>query len=76
VKILLVEDAQSVAMILTSRLKSFGHQVLVAENGAVAVKSFRDFAPDLVLMDIEMPVMTRSASLKRHKSGPGRPLFS
>ena len=56
-KILLVDDAQSVAMILTARLKSFGHQVLVAENGAVAVNSFREFAPDLVLMDIEMPVM-------------------
>jgi diguanylate cyclase (GGDEF)-like protein len=56
-KILLVDDAQSVAMVLTSRLRSFGHQVLVAENGAVAVDSFREFAPDLVLMDIQMPVM-------------------
>ena len=56
-KILVVDDAQSVAMVLTARLKSFGHQVLLAENGAVAVKSFREFAPDLVLMDIEMPVM-------------------
>lgn len=56
-KILVVDDAQSVAMVFTARLKSFGHQVLLAENGAVAVKSFREFAPDLVLMDIEMPVM-------------------
>lgn len=56
-KILLVDDAQSVAMVLTSRLRSFGHQVLVAENGAVAVEHFREFAPDLVLMDIQMPEM-------------------
>lgn len=56
-KILLVDDAYSVAMVLSARLKSFGHQVLVAENGEIAVNKFPEFAPDLVLMDIEMPVM-------------------
>ncbi len=56
-KILLVDDARSVSILLASRLTSFGHEVCLAENGEVAFSKFREFAPDLVLMDIEMPVM-------------------
>jgi diguanylate cyclase (GGDEF)-like protein len=56
-KILLVDDARSVSMLLASRLTSFGHEICLAENGQVAFEKFQDFAPDLVLMDIEMPVM-------------------
>ena len=56
-KILLVEDSRAVAALMASRLTSFGHEVSLAENGQVAVERFRESAPDLVLMDIEMPVM-------------------
>lgn len=56
-KILLVDDAPSVALVLSARLKSFGFDVCVAENGAIALHKFGEFGPDLVLMDIEMPVM-------------------
>lgn len=56
-KILLVEDSRSIAMVMGARLASFGHEVVLAENGLIAVDKFRDSAPDLVLMDIEMPVM-------------------
>lgn len=56
-KILLVEDSRSVAMVMGARLSSFGHEVVLAENGQVAVEKFRESIPDLVLMDIEMPVM-------------------
>ncbi len=56
-KILLVEDARSVAALMAARLTSFGHEVELAENGQAAVDRFSSTAPDLVLMDIEMPVM-------------------
>ncbi len=56
-KILLVEDSAAVVLVMTRRLSSFGHEVLLAKNGREAVDMFRDCAPDLVLMDIEMPVM-------------------
>jgi diguanylate cyclase (GGDEF)-like protein len=56
-KILLADDARSVAVLLSSRLASFGHEICLAENGQVAFDKFQEFAPDLVLMDIEMPVM-------------------
>lgn len=56
-KILLVDDARSVVMVMTSRLASYGYDVVHAANGQAAVAAFADAAPDLVLMDIEMPVM-------------------
>jgi diguanylate cyclase (GGDEF)-like protein len=56
-KILLVEDSTAVVLVMKRRLSSFGHEVLLAKNGSEAVDMFHDCAPDLVLMDIEMPVM-------------------
>jgi len=56
-KILLVDDARAVSAMMAARLSAFGYEVCLAENGAIALERFRQFAPDLVLMDIEMPVM-------------------
>ena len=56
-KILLVEDMRTVAAVMAARLTSFGHEVSVAENGQIAFDQFCALSPDLVLMDIEMPVM-------------------
>ena len=56
-KILLVEDVRSIAAVMAGRLASFGHEVSVAENGVVAFEKFCALAPELVLMDIEMPLM-------------------
>jgi diguanylate cyclase (GGDEF)-like protein len=56
-KILLVDDARSVAQVMTSRLNSYGYEVVHAENGQKAVELFPTLYPDLILMDIEMPVM-------------------
>lgn len=56
-KILIVEDTRAVAAVLAARLSSLGHEISIAENGEVAVARFCVSAPDLVFMDIEMPVM-------------------
>jgi diguanylate cyclase (GGDEF)-like protein len=56
-KILLVDDARSVVQVMTSRLNSYGYEVVHAENGQKAVDLFPSLCPDLILMDIEMPVM-------------------
>ncbi len=56
-KILLVEDTRAIAAVMEARLASFGHEVTLAENGQVAFNTFCESAPDVVLMDIEMPVM-------------------
>jgi diguanylate cyclase (GGDEF)-like protein len=61
-KILLVEDARSVALVMTARLNSYGYEVVHAEDGQKAVDLFPGLCPDLVLMDIEMPVMNGFAA--------------
>jgi diguanylate cyclase (GGDEF)-like protein len=56
-KILYVEDSVAAVLVMRRRLSNFGHEVVLAKNGQEAVQMFRAVAPDLVLMDIEMPVM-------------------
>ena len=56
-KILIVEDTRAIAVVMAARLASLGHEVDIAENGAIGVERFIAATPDLVFMDIEMPVM-------------------
>ncbi|MFN3595288.1 MAG: diguanylate cyclase domain-containing protein [Thiobacillaceae bacterium] len=64
-RILLVEDTRSMAAVFRARLEAFGYEVFHAENGQVAVERFSELAPDLVLMDIEMPVMNGFEAVSR-----------
>lgn len=56
-KILLVDDSKSTAAIMSARLSSLGYEVIHALDGQASVDLFKKIAPDLILMDIEMPVM-------------------
>lgn len=56
-KILLVEDNLINQKVSLFSLSNQGFEVDLAENGAVAVEKFRQNAYDLILMDIQMPVM-------------------
>ena len=64
-RILLVDDSRAVATVIGARLTTIGHDVIFAENGEVALSLFRDAPPDLVLMDIEMPVMNGFEAAQR-----------
>jgi CheY-like chemotaxis protein len=44
-------------MLIRAYLKQTSHRLEVAENGAVAVERFKQGQYDLVLMDVQMPVM-------------------
>ncbi len=56
-KILLVEDNDINRLYATSILKTWGCHVESAENGFVAVEKVKNLSFDIVLMDIQMPVM-------------------
>ncbi len=56
-KILIVADELSNRMILSAILKKEGYSVVSAVNGQEAIDVFQQEEPDLVLMDIMMPVM-------------------
>jgi len=56
-KILFVEDRKTTQKIVKLMLNSMGHKVSVADNGQQAVNNFNPNDFDLILMDIQMPVM-------------------
>jgi CheY-like chemotaxis protein len=64
-KILLVEDNKINQKIGLGVLKPFNHNVIIAENGQEAVDKFESFMPDLILMDIQMPVMDGFTATKK-----------
>jgi CheY-like chemotaxis protein len=56
-RILAAEDNRTNQLLLTAMLVPLGAQLRLADDGAQAVEMFAGAAFDLVLMDVEMPVM-------------------
>src|SRR5574343_606644 len=69
-KVLAVDDNRTNLHILQVFLKKLGHEVILAENGEEAVKKFEAESPDLVLLDIMMPVMDGFEAARRIKAMP------
>lgn len=63
-KILVVEDNENNRKLLREVLSYNGYEVLEAVNGYGGLKAAREQSPDLILMDIQMPVMDGLACLK------------
>jgi CheY-like chemotaxis protein len=56
-RLLVVDDNADNRLLLTTILKENGFQVREAENGQVAIEQFQEWKPDLIWMDMRMPVM-------------------
>lgn len=56
-RILLVEDSPDNQLLIQAYLKKTAYLIEIAENGEVAVEKFKSAKYDLVLMDMQMPVM-------------------
>lgn len=56
-RVLLVEDSADNQLLIRSYLKSTSHRLEIADNGAIAVEKFKNGHYDLILMDMQMPVM-------------------
>ena len=56
-RILLVEDHREIWDFLSRRLKRHGHEVSVAEDGQAGLDQARSEKPDLILLDMNLPVM-------------------
>ncbi|TXF91291.1 response regulator transcription factor [Neolewinella aurantiaca] len=56
-KILLVDDEPDILEILEYNLKKEGYEVATADNGEQGLKRAKEFKPDLIILDIMMPIM-------------------
>jgi two-component system response regulator len=54
-KILVVDDERNIRLLLDEELTDEGYDVVLAENGAAALKMVAEEKPDLVTLDISMP---------------------
>ena len=57
VSVLVVEDDRNIADLLQMYLEKEGYAVTVAHDGGQGLTKFRAIQPDLVLLDVMMPVM-------------------
>lgn len=64
-RVLVVEDTQFFRQMIKSQLESAGHEVTLATNGSEALDRLAEATFDLVVSDIEMPVMDGHALARR-----------
>jgi two-component system, cell cycle response regulator DivK len=69
-RILLVEDNEMNRDMLLRRLSRRGFDVLIAENGKAGVELAASEMPDLILMDMSLPVMDGWEATRRIKADP------
>ncbi len=67
-KILLADDEEDIIKLVSSRLKHWGYEVLIARDGKEALDFIHQEKPDLVLLDITMPVLDGIEVSRRVKS--------
>ena len=73
IKLLLVEDDASLRYIVQGGLEDMigGYEVIVAANGEEGLKQWKEQHPDVIVSDIEMPVMNGYEMVKRIRETDG-----
>jgi two-component system cell cycle response regulator DivK len=69
-RILVVEDQEDNRQILRDLLTNAGFDMVEAENGEQAIASAQASRPDLILMDIQLPILDGYEATRRIKANP------
>lgn len=69
-RILVVDDEPHIRKLVAFALEKRGHEVLQAQDGPDGIASARQESPDLILMDVMMPMMTGLEAVEQLKSRP------
>ncbi len=69
-KILLVEDNEMNRDMLSRRLERRGYQVVIATDGEVGIQLAATESPDLILMDMSLPILDGWEATRRLKAEP------
>ena len=68
-KILLVEDHEEIWDFLSRRLKRRGYEVVLAHDGEAGVQQARAAQPDVILLDMNLPILDGWSAARVLKSG-------
>ena len=69
-RILVVEDQPDSRQIIRDMLAPTDYEITEAENGEQALAAIAKQRPDLILMDIQLPIMDGYAATRRIKADP------
>ena len=69
-RILVVEDHEDNRRILRDMLTNAGYEVIEVENGEEAIRAASAHGPDLILMDIQLPIVDGYEATRRIKANP------
>ena len=69
-RVLIVEDNQDAGEMYRMLLELAGHEVLLAENGAIGLELFKSTHPDIALVDIGLPGMDGYEIARRLRAEP------
>ena len=69
--VLIVEDSDDARYFMRLALEQLGYLVVEAENGAVALEVAERERPDIILMDLSLPVMDGMAATEKIRSSDG-----
>ncbi|MCK4950435.1 MAG: response regulator [Gammaproteobacteria bacterium] len=70
IKILLVEDNEMNREMLTRRLEKQNFEVVTADDGQQAIELAETVSPDLILMDMSLPIMDGWEATRQIKANP------
>jgi DNA-binding response OmpR family regulator len=76
--ILVAEDQHTILNLIEFKLKNSGYNVIVVEDGLSALEKARTLRPDMILLDVMMPLMTGFevlSELKKDSTTKGIPVL-